>query len=142
MCSSDLADNGNPRSLAIADSLIGARAASLAKAFFIKGVYYASNNNYPLAVAQYDSAIVHDYQFGEAYVNKGIAYYDQKKYTEALTVFERTTGLFPTYAEAYYWRGKTEEAMGKNDDARIDYQQALNFDKEHEFARKALERMK
>ena len=38
-------------------------------------------------------------------------------------------------ADPYYWIGKTYEAMGKKEDARNNYQSALNLDKDMAEAR-------
>jgi TolA-binding protein len=47
----------------------------------------------------------------------------------------------PTYAEAYYWMGKTKEAMGKNTEAKSDYQRAYGLDKTLTEAKQAADRL-
>jgi len=47
-----------------------------------------------------------------------------------------------TYADAYYWLGKCQEAMGKKEDARLSYQRAYGLDKSLTEAKEAADRLK
>ena len=89
----------------------------------------------------FDEAIQHDYYFLDAYMDKGQTLFESKNYSEALKTFELASTITPTYAEAYLWIGKTQEAMGKKDDARLNYQRAYGLDKTLKEAKDAEKRV-
>ena len=53
---------------------------------------------------------------------------DAKRYKVALQVFQLVNRISPTYADAYYWTGKCEEALGQKAEAKLDYQRAFSMD--------------
>jgi tetratricopeptide (TPR) repeat protein len=117
----------NAKALALADSLINVDANQRhAEPYFAKGVYYSNTGNPAAAIKQFDEAIQHDYHYMPAYINKGIVYYEQKKYPDALKTFDLAMRVDPSYADSYYWTGKTYEAMGNKEEARLNYLKAGN----------------
>lgn len=139
----DYAEAKDPKALSVSDSLIKADTEkSHAEPYYFKGVYYSNTGNYPEAIKQFDKAIQTNYTFINAYINKGIIYYDQKKYKEALTVFTLAAKVFPNEADPYYWLGKTQEAMESKDEARLNYQRAYGLDKTFTEAKEAANRLK
>lgn len=139
----DYAESKNPKTLILSDSLIRADTEkSHAEPFYFKGVYYSNIGNNAEAIRQFDEAIRRNYNFMNAYINKGIIYYEQKKYADALKTLGLATTVSPDEADPYYWIGKTYEAMGKKDEARNNYQSALNLDKNMVEAKEGLGRVK
>ena len=137
------AESKNPRALNLADSLIEADAGSRrAEPFYYKGVYYANLGRPEEAIRQFDAAIARNYNFLDAYINKGAVYYDQKKLAKAMEVFALANRISPDEAEPYYWMAKTQEAAGNKTEARLNYQRAYGLDKTLEEAREAAERLK
>jgi len=131
-----LAQAGHPRALRLADSLIGAdRQGIHAEPYFFKALYYETVNRNEEALRLLDEAIRRDYTFFDAHMEKGELQYRQKQYAEALRTFERVQTISPTYADAYYWMGRCQEALGLKAEARLNYQRALGLDKEHEPAK-------
>ena len=99
----DYAESKNPKTLVISDSLIKADTEkSHAEPYYFKGVYYSNTGNNTEAIKQFDEAIRHNYNFMNAYVNKGIIYYEQKKYPEALKTLALATTVSPDEADPYY----------------------------------------
>jgi tetratricopeptide (TPR) repeat protein len=138
----DLAEAKNPRVLVIADSLIKADTEkSHAEPYFFKGVYYSNTGNTAEALRQFDEAIHHDYNFLSAYINKGIIYYDQKKFEEAIKIFSLANTVSPDEADPYYWTAKTQEAMGNKAEAKTNYQRAYGLDKTMIKAKEAADRL-
>ncbi|MCU7550048.1 tetratricopeptide repeat protein [Chitinophagaceae bacterium LB-8] len=132
----------NPKALAVADSLIKMDSSkSHAEPYYIKGVYYANNGNTTEALNFYNQAIQHDYYFIDAYMDKGSLLYDSKDYPQALKTFQLAAKVTPTFADAYYWQGKTEEAMGKKQEAKQNYQRAYSLDKSLVEAKTAAEKL-
>ena len=126
----EYAEAKNPKVLSLADSLIKADIQKRhAEPYYFKGLYHENKGNYTEAVHYFDEAIQHDYNFLDAYLDKGQTYYDQKKYSEALKTFQFTTTVFPSEALPYFWIGKTQQVLGNSNEARLNYQRAYGLDK-------------
>jgi len=126
----EYAEAKNPKVLSLADSLIKADVQKRhAEPYYFKGLYHENKGNYTEAVHYFDEAIQHDYNFLDAYLDKGQTYYDQKKYSEALKTFQFTTTVFPSEALPYFWIGKTQQVLGNSNEARLNYQRAYGLDK-------------
>lgn len=139
----EYAEAKNPKVLALCDSLIKVDVEQRhAEPYYFKGVYYSNINNPGEAIKQFDLAIRHNYQYMNAYTNKGIVYYDRKQFKEALQVFQLEAKVFPDEADPYYWLGKTQEAMGLKDEARLNYQRAYGLDKTDTASKAAADRLK
>lgn len=139
----DYAETKNPKVLSLSDSLIRVDTEkSHAEPYYFKGLYYENTGKYNDAIKYYDEAIRHNFNFQDAYMSKGSVYFDQKKYTEALKIFELATQVFPTEGNPYFWLGKTQEAMGNTNEARLNYQRAYGLDKTLTEAKEAADRLK
>jgi tetratricopeptide (TPR) repeat protein len=139
----EYAEAKNAKALSLCDSLIKADIQKThAEPNYFKGVYYSNIGNDAAAIKEFDAAISRNYYFIDAYINKGIVYYERKKYNDAIKTFGLATTVSPTYADAYYWLGKTKEAMGIKQEAKLDYQRAYGLDKTMTEAKEAAERMK
>ena len=136
----DYAETKNKKVLALADSLIAVDVeGNHAEPYYFKGIYHYNTGNNREALRYFDEAIRHNYNFIDAHMSKGVVYYDQKQYAEALKTFRLATTVSPTYAPSYFWLGKTQEAMGKKAEAKLDYQRAYGLDKNFTEARQAAE---
>ena len=137
------AQSANRKALALADSLIKADVKGAhAEPYFFKGIYFATTGNKSKALQFFDEAIQHDYYFLDAYMEKGSIFFESKDYKKALHTFTLATTVSPTFADAYYWLGKTKEAMGNRAEASLDYQRAYSLDKNLKEAREAAENMR
>ena len=110
--------------------------------YYFKGVYYYNINDKIKAIELFDLAIQHDYNFLDAYVDKGRTLYEMKKYKESFFVLQRAASITPTFADAYYWMGKCQEALGEKDEARLNYQRAYGLDKTLIEAKEAADKLK
>lgn len=125
----EYAEAQNKKVLPLTDSLIRAdTTGKQAQPYYLKGVYYANTGNVAQALDYFNQAIAHDYNFYDAYMDKGALLYEQKKYNEALHVFELVTRITPAYADGYFWAGKCHEALGKKGEAKLAYQRAYGLD--------------
>ncbi len=109
---------------------------------FIQGVYYARTGNKNAATQFFDACINNDYTYMVAYLEKGFILFDDKKYTEALKVFETASQVNNVYADAYYWQAKCNEALNDKKNALINYNNALALDKNLKEAADAIDRLK
>ena len=132
----------NNKAIALSDSLIEADAEGRhAEPYYFKGVYYANIGNKTGALVFFNEAIQHDYYFLDAYMEKGNLFFKSKNYKEALETFELAAKVSPTFAEAYYWMGKSKEALGNKAEAKLDYQRAFGLDKTLTEAKEAADRL-
>ncbi|MGD0712301.1 MAG: tetratricopeptide repeat protein [Bacteroidales bacterium] len=92
------------------------------------GMFYQGNGEIDNAIMEYDSILRIDPKFKMAHFNLGyihIVY--MKEYSKALKHFTDAIECDPKYAEAYYNRGYTYELMGDIQNAKKDYNKALEI---------------
>jgi tetratricopeptide (TPR) repeat protein len=137
------AQTGNEKTIKLCDDLLKTPAAFRLRSdiLLIKGIYYAKILNYKKAVSTYDQLIREDYSYLDAYIEKGLVYYDQAKFAEAHKVFAKSTEVSNKFADGYFWMAKTEEKMNKNTEAINNYKRTLALDQSIEEAREALKRL-
>ena len=134
------AEAKNPRVLALCDSLIKADTEGRhAEPYYYKGIYYANITDYVKALSSFDEAIKHDFYFLDGYIEKGSLLYEMKKYEEAIAVFNLALTISPSFADAYYWIAKCQQAMGKKEEAKVNYLRAFELDKTMKEAREAVD---
>ena len=134
------AEGKNPRVLSLCDSLIRADTEGRhAEPYYYMGIYYANINEKARALASFDEAIQHDFYFLDGYIEKGSLLYEMKKYEEAIAVFNLALTISPSFADAYYWIAKCQQAMGKKEEARVNYLRAFELDKTMKEAREAVD---
>jgi len=137
------AQSKNPKVLTLCDSLLKHDTIEKkAEPWYFKGIYYNAINEKSKALECFNKAIQSDYSFLDAYMDKGQVLYDQKKYAEAISVFQLALKVSAAYADAYYWLGKCQEAVGKKDDALLNYERAYGLDKSLAEAKEAADRLK
>jgi tetratricopeptide (TPR) repeat protein len=125
------AEHRNPAALPICDAILKKDSAhELLDPLFIKGIYFSNTTQYKKAIVQFDSCIRRDWKFTDAYLEKGIALYEQKQYDTAMSTFLLTVRISNTSADAYFWVGRCYEATGLKDQAVLYYRQALALDKD------------
>jgi len=137
------AQGKNAKALVLCDSLLhNDTIEKKAEPWYFKGIYYNNLNDRAKALECFNKAIQSDYSFLDAYMDKGQLLYDQKKYAEAINVFQLALKVSATFAGAYYWLGKCQEALGKKEDARLNYQRAYGLDKSLVEAKEGADRLK
>jgi tetratricopeptide (TPR) repeat protein len=137
------AENKNPKVIGLCDSLIKKDSLKLhAEFYYYKGIYYSNINDKATALAMFDEAMQHDYYFLDAYIEKGAIFFEQKKYNEALKVFQLVHTISATFADAYYWIAKCQQALGQKEEALLNYQRAYGLDKTFTQAKDSAERIK
>lgn len=75
------------------------------------------------------------------WVEVGIKRFQEKKYKGALSALKTALDKSPLCAEAYYWRGRSFEAMNKPLDAANEYRAALLAQEKYQEAQEALARV-
>ena len=137
------AENRNDAAIGLCDSVLRKDSAhELIDPLFIKGIYYSNTGQYKQAIVQFDSCIGRDWKFTDAYLEKGIVLFHEKKYAAASDVFQMTVKVSNSYPDGYYWLGRCYEATGRKEEAILFYQRALALDKDFTEAREAIQRLK
>ncbi|MBK5272163.1 MAG: tetratricopeptide repeat protein [Bacteroidia bacterium] len=140
---SQYAESKNAKVIALCDSLIKKDSMQVhAEPYYFKGLYYSYINDKAKAIALFNQAIRHNYNYLNAYIGKGRALFDQQKFNEALKVFQLSQTISPSFADAYYWIGRCQEATGQKDEARLNYQRAYGLDRTFIEAKEAADRIK
>ena len=125
------AESSNPVAISICDDILRKDSThELLDPMFIKGIYYSNTAQYKKAIVQFDSCIGRDWKFTDAYLEKGIALYEQKRYDTAMSTFLMTIKVSDTNPDGYYWIGRCFEATDHKDQAILYYRQALALDKD------------
>ena len=137
------AQSKDPKVLTLCDSLLKTDTVNKkAEPYYFKGVYYSNINDKANALNYFNKAIAFDYTFLDAYMDKGRILFEQKKFKDAAGVLQLTLKISATYADAYYWLGKCQEAMGQKEDAKSNYLRAYGLDKTLTEAKDAADKIK
>ena len=112
-----------------------------ASSAFVAGVYNARTKQKELALQLFDECISNDYTYMPAYIEKGLVYFDEKQYGQALAVFSFAANVNHLYPDAYYYMGRCYELMNRKDSAAFYFKQSLALDKESGETKAALDRV-
>lgn len=112
-----------------------------AHADFISGVYNARTGNKERALEFFDNCIANDYTYMEAYIEKGLLYFDSKDYVNALNIFKFASSVNALDDEPYYWQGRCYEMMNIKDSAIMRFKQALSLNVGDSATEAALKRL-
>jgi tetratricopeptide (TPR) repeat protein len=136
------AETKNPRVISFCDSLIKMDTLGLhADPYYIKGDYYSNIGENAKAIKLFDETIRHNYNYLNAYIEKGKILLDQKKINDALKVFQLCNTIDPAFPDAYYYIGKCQEAKGQKEDAKLSYEKAYSLDKSFTEAKDAADKL-
>lgn len=138
-----LAERKNDTALLIAKQVASFRMGReyTAHVHFINGVYYARTGDKQKAIDEFNNCIINDFNYMEAYMEKGFIYFDEKKIPEAAKVFQTVITVKNTYADGYYWLAKCNEASNNKAEAVSNYQRAYAMDPKLNEAAAALKRL-
>ena len=95
---------------------------------FIRGVYYARKGMAAAAHHSLDECIRMNYNYMEAYMEKGFLYWDAGKIAAAKKIFNTVIQLKSTYADGYYWLANCEARLKDTTGAVAHFQQAQRLD--------------
>lgn len=137
------AETGNKAALPLCDQLLQQATAVRLRSeiLHIKGIYYGKVRQFSQAMAVYDQIIREDYSYLDAYIEKGLLYFDQADYEKALAAFRTSTTVKNSFADGYYWMARTEEKLGRTEAAIANYKRCLALDQSFTEARDALRRL-
>ncbi len=106
------------------------------------GMYYQDNGLLNEALASYNNILLIDSTNKFAHYNMGyIHLVDLKMYREAIKYFDKAIKFAPDYHEAYYNKGYCYELLGDMQNARINYNKALEIETNYNYAIEGLNRL-
>lgn len=82
-----------------------------------------------------------DPQYDEAFYNAGLLYMELDSLDQAYRHFDLAIKTSPAHVRAYFYRGLAAEWLGRTQQARNDYQQALRLAPDYEAPKKRLEEL-
>src|SRR5258705_2536247 len=133
----------DPKVIRLCDSLIKMDSLHIRpEPYYFKGIYYSNINDKTNALTQFNEAIQHDYNYLNAYIEKGRIQYENKKYMDAFKTFQLANTISVTFPDAYFWMGKCQEAMGQKEEAKLNYQRAYGLDKTFAEAKEAADKIR
>lgn len=137
------AETGNKKAEVLCDALLkDANAIEFrSDILFVKAAYYNKIKQSSKALAIYNQVIREDYTYLDAYIEKGLIFYDQKKFEEAHNVFTQSTNVSNKFADGYFWMAKAEEKLNRTTDAIDNYKRSLALDQSITEAKDALKRL-
>ncbi len=138
-----LAETKNPDALLLCKQVYDMRLGKeyMAHCDFIAGVFYSRSGNKKVAQQLFDRCINDSYTYTAAYLEKGFISFDDKKFAEALKIFQTASAVNNTDPQAYYWQARCFEAMNNKTNAITNYQKALALDKNLSEAAEGLKRL-
>lgn len=132
----------DPRALEVCNILLSKDSSGLqTDPLFMKGVYYSETNQTDEAIEQFNKCIARDWKMTDAYLEKGIIFFEKKKFNEALKIFTLAATVSNTDPDAYFWMGRCYESIGEKEQAAVNYERASALDRSFTEAKEALKRL-
>jgi len=97
---------------------------------------------YEMALEQYDRKLAVDPEDEKIALLEGLTYFRMTRYEDALRYLSEAAGYEERDPEAAYYRGRVLEAMGRTEEARTSYENALALEAGSEEARAGLARLR
>lgn len=110
-------------------------------ALHAKAEYLTAKNDLAGAIALYKEINTADPQYEDGYFNAGLLYMELDSFNQAYQQFDLTLKVSPTYIKAYAFRALAAESLGKPEQAKSDYEQALRMAPDYELAKEGLARV-
>lgn len=104
--------------------------------FYQKGLKEYEQQNYPLALAEFDRAIEIDKGHSDAYIYRGDVKEKLEDYQGAIDDYNQAIKLDATHPKAYYRRGNVLRKVGDNWGAIADYNQAIRLNPNYTAAKR------
>ena len=118
------------------------KALDAAKGHYIKGLFYANTGNDREAIKSFDSSIISNFTFTDAYIEKAISLYHSREINKAIDALSKAMDLDSKNPDVYYWLGLCLEEKKENQKAAAYYQETLRLAPDHEGAISSLNNLK
>lgn len=138
------AERKDPKALMVADRILRNETDHQMKgrAYFLKGIYYANIGDDEQALRSFDSSIITNFTFSDAYIEKSLILYDKKKYREATDLLNKAVSFSRFNPDIYFWLAKCHLAMGNTEEAIFNFEQTILLDSLNQEAKTELIKLK
>jgi len=106
-----------------------------------RGVDAQESSNHSLARDMYDRVILIEPEIAETWYRRGVLFFEQGKYDEAILDFEEALDLEPRHFEAWLGLGAIFEAIEEREAALNAYRQVLKLYPYSRYAKQAVSRL-
>lgn len=113
-----------------------------AKGHYIKGLFYANTGNDKEAIKSFDSSIISNFTFTDAYIEKAISLYHSGEINKAMDALSKAMDLDSKNPDVYYWMGLCLEQKKETEKAAAFFQETLRLVPDHEGAINSLNNLK
>lgn len=118
------------------------KALDAARGHYIKGIFYANTGNDKEAIKSFDSSIISNFTFTDAYIEKAISLYHSGEINKAIDALSKAMDLDSKNPDVYYWLGLCLEQKKDTEKAAAFYQETLRLAPDHEGATTSLNNLK
>jgi tetratricopeptide (TPR) repeat protein len=118
------------------------KALDAAKGHYIKGLFYANTGNDKEAIKSFDSSIISNFTFTDAYIEKAISLYHSREINKAIDALSKAMDLDSKNPDVYYWLGLCLEEKKENEKAAAYFEETLRLAPDHEGAISSLNNLK
>jgi len=118
------------------------KALDAAKGHYIKGLFYANTGNDREAIKSFDSSIITNFTFIDAYIEKAISLYHTGEINKAIDALSKAMDLDSKNPDVFYWLGICHEEKKENEKAAAYYEETLRLAPDHEGAIRSLNNLK
>ncbi len=98
------------------------------------GVAYSKSGSDEKALDFYDKALSLNYEYIDAYNNKGLSLSNLGQFEDAIKAYDKAIEINPEYVDAYYNKGNSLSRLGKYEDAIKAYDKAIEINPEYDSA--------
>ena len=118
------------------------KALDAAKGHYIKGLFYANTGNDIEAIKSFDSSIISNFTFTDAYIEKAISLFHSREINKAIDALSKAMDLDSKNPDVYYWLGLCLEEKKENEKAAAYFEETLRLAPDHEGAISSLNNLK
>jgi len=118
------------------------KALDAAKGHYIKGLFYANTGNDKEAIKSFDSSIISNFTFTDAYIEKAISLYHSREINKAIDALSKAMDLDSKNPDGYYWLGLCLVEKKENEKAAAYFEETLRLAPDHEGAISSLNNLK
>ncbi len=118
------------------------KALDAAKGHYIKGLFYANTGNDKEAIKSFDSSIITNFTFTDAYIEKAISLHHLREINKAIDALSKAMDLDRKNPDVYYWLGLCLEEKKENEKATAFFEETLRLAPDHEGAISSLNNLK
>lgn len=112
------------------------------EALHARGYYQQSIGDLKGSLATFRKINRIDPKYAEGYFNAGLLLMDMDSIPAAYEKFDAAIQASPVHIQAYFYRGVAAEILGKKQQAKADYEQALKLAPDYTKAKEGLERVR